>query len=313
MFAFDLKVVELPLIVNFRGLKKREIALFEGPAGWSEFSPFDEYGAKESAVWLKAAIESATTLPPMKLREEIEINAILPNVHNAEVRKILERFPGCKTIKIKINNYKSDRELLIQALSLIPDAIFRLDVNGQWSLNEAKENLNDYYKEFGDKIDYVEQPCINFEELKSLRKQVKIKIAIDESIRKNLDNNFENIKEIADIAIIKWAPVGGINSALALAESINLPTVISSALESSVGISHGLTLAQSIPNLYGACGLGSASLFEFDVTNERFAVKDGKLTNRKIVPNLIDQFKVKPERLRWWHNRIDQIYREGLI
>jgi O-succinylbenzoate synthase len=313
MFAFDLKVVELPLITKFRGIEKREIALFEGPAGWSEFSPFQEYGAKEAAIWLKAAIECATKPPPTKIREAVKINAILPNVEKSQVKNILERFSGCKTIKIKVNNFKTDYELLTEVLSLVPDATVRLDINGQWELNEAIENLNNFYREFKDNIDYVEQPCLDFEDLKSLRKQIKIKIAVDESIRKNLYKNLKLIREIADIAIIKWAPIGGIQSALAFAETINLPIVISSALESSVGISHGLALAQSIPNLYGACGLGSVSLFEFDVTNQPFVINNGKLSNRKITPELIDQIKVEPKRLNWWHNRIDQIYREGLI
>jgi len=313
MFAFDLNVVELPLITKFRGIEKREIALFEGPAGWSEFSPFKEYGSKEAAIWLKAAIEGATTPPPTKIREAVEVNAILPNVEKSQVKKILERFSGCKTIKIKINNFKSDYELLTEVLSLVPDATLRLDVNGQWELDEAVENLNNFYREFKDNIDYVEQPCLDFEDLKRLRKQIKIKIAIDESIRKNRYSNLKLLREIADIAIIKWAPTGGIHAALTLSETINLPVVISSALESSIGISHGLALAQSIPNLYGACGLGSASLFKFDVTDQPFVINEGKLSNRKITPELMDQIKVEPKRLSWWHNMIDQIYREGLI
>jgi len=313
MFQFDLKVVELPLISKFRGINKREIALFEGPAGWSEFSPFPEYGAIESALWLKAAISGATNSYFNNLRNEIEINALLPNVEKSEVKNLLAKYPGCKTVKIKINDFKSDRDLVIEVLNNIPEANFRLDVNGQWSLSEAIENLNNYDLEFGEKIDYVEQPCLEFKDLQELRKHANLKIAVDESIRKNLNSDFSILKSVADIAILKWAPSGGVNSALEIAEQINLPIVISSALESSIGISHGLSLAQCIPNLYGPCGLGSASLFEYDVTSDPFKIENGKLLNRKISPDLISKFEVRPDRLRWWQNRIEQIYREGLL
>jgi hypothetical protein len=65
--------------------------------------------------------------------------------------------------------------------------------------------------------------------------------------------------------------------------------------------------------LYGPCGLGSASLFEYDVTSDPFKIENGKLLNRKISPDLISKFEVRPDRLRWWQNRIEQIYREGLL
>jgi len=313
MFPYELDVVALPLSTKFRGVSFREVALFEGPAGWSEFSPFIEYNSRESAIWLKAALEGAMTEEPTKLREEIGINATLPNTEVENVKDLLSKFPGCKTVKIKINDFKKDRELLVEVLRHIPDANFRLDVNGQWDFEEAVENINNYEKEFEGKIDYIEQPCLKIEDLLELRKKTESKIAVDESIRKHLDQDPSILKSFADIAVIKWAPSGGTSAALELIEKIDLPVVISSALESSIGISHGLSLAQSIPNLYGACGLGTAVLFKSDITSNPHTIIDGQIKNKKIVPDLIDEFKVKPDRQIWWHNRINQIYQEGLI
>jgi O-succinylbenzoate synthase len=313
MFPYELNVVALPLSTNFRGVSFREVALFEGPAGWSEFSPFIEYDSRESSIWLKAALEGAMTAAPTKLREGIEINATLPNTEVENLKDLLSKFPGCKTVKIKINDFKKDRELLIEVLRLIPDAYFRLDVNGQWVYEEAVENIINYEKEFDGKIDYFEQPCLKIKDLIELRKNTESKIAVDESIRKHLNQDLSILKKFADIAVIKWAPSGGISAALELIEKIDLPVVISSALESSIGISHGLSLAQSTPNLYGACGLGTAALFKSDITSNPVIVANGQIKNKKIVPDLIDEFKVKPDRQIWWHNRINQIYQEGLI
>lgn len=313
MFPYELKVVALPLSTNFRGLSVREMVLFEGPAGWSEFSPFIEYENQEAAIWLKAALDSAENQPPKKIREGIEINATLPNVNTSEVKNLLTKFPGCTTIKVKINNFQADQELLAEALNYVPDAKFRLDVNGQWNLDQAIENLKNYEKSFGEKIDYVEQPCTEVTDLLQLRDKTNIKIAIDESIRKNLNQNYALLKEVADIAVIKWAPAGGITSALELIEKIDLPVVISSALESSIGISHGLSLAQSVSNLYGACGLGTTAFFKSDVTTMPLSINDGVIVNRKVTPDLIDEFGADPDRNKWWHNRINQIYQEGLM
>lgn len=313
MFPFELKVVSIPVKNNFRSVKYREIALFQGPEGWSEFSPFLEYSANESAIWLKAAIEAATKPAPKPIREVIEVNATLPNVKAEEVSSILKGFQGCTTVKIKINDFLNDHLILQEVLRVIPKVKFRLDVNGGWQLEEAVANLANYENEFPGQIDYVEQPCIDLADLKSLRGKVRLKIAVDESIRKFLGSDLTKIKEVADIAIIKWAPSGGISASLEIIEKIKLPVVISSALESSVGISHGAALASVVPNLYGACGLGTVSLLEGDVTSKPLIAEDGFIKHRKITPDLIEQFKVDPARLIWWQDRVNEIFDRGLI
>jgi len=313
MFPFDLQVVSIPVKNTFRGIKSREIALFEGPAGWSEFSPFLEYDNKQSATWMKAALEAATKPTPSPLRNEVIVNATLPNIKPSEVEKVLSNFDGCTTIKIKVNNFMIDKELLIQSLKLVPNAKFRLDVNGGWTLEEAIVNLKNYEGEFAGLIDYVEQPCIDIADLKVLKNETGIKIAVDESIRKFLGSDLTKLKDVADIAVIKWAPSGGINSALELIKQISLPVVVSSALDSSVGISHGLALACAIPNLYGACGLATVALLEGDVTSDSLLASKGVIANRKVTPDRISEFKVDNQRQKWWQDRADLIYEGSLI
>jgi len=311
MFPFKLQVVSIPVKANFRGINFREIALFEGPAGWSEFSPFIEYSNKESSTWLKAAIEGATKEPPKPIRDQVEINATLPNVKVSEVKDLLAGFNGCNTIKIKINDFETDQALLIECLKEVPKAKFRLDVNGGWALEEAIANVQSYEKAFGSLIEYIEQPCTDFADLNSLRNSTGIKIAVDESIRKYLAGDLTKIKEVADIAIIKWAPTGGIDAALEVIEKIGLPVVISSALDSSVGISHGLSLAEAVPNLYGACGLGTVCLLEGDVTSNPLMPINGIIKNRKVIPDRIEEFKAESGRQKWWQDRANAVYEGG--
>ena len=310
MFPFQLKVVSIPVKFNFRQIKNREIALFEGPEGWSEFSPFIEYNNKESATWLKAALEAATKPAPKPVRDEIAVNATLPTIKVDQVSTLLASFNGCTTIKVKVNDFVNDHLLLQEVLRHIPGAKFRLDVNGGWNLEEAIANLRNYLQEFPEQIDYVEQPCLDIADLKSLRQTVKIPIAVDESIRKYLGSDLTKLKEVADVAIIKWAPTGGFSSALEVIEKVQLPVVISSALDSSVGISHGLSLAASIPNLYGPCGLATVALLEADVTSKPLKAENGYIKNRKIVPDLIEEFQAVPARQSWWQDRVNEIYAE---
>ena len=313
MFPFELQVVSIPVKNNFRGIKFREIALFEGPAGWSEFSPFIEYDNKQSITWLKASLEAATKPAPNPLRNEVMVNATLPNIKPSEVEKLLSNFDGCTTIKIKINDFIIDSELLIESLKYVPNAKFRLDINGGWTLDEAVVNLKNYGEEFAGLIDYVEQPCLDIADLKALKNETGIKIAVDESIRKFLGSDLTKLKDVADVAVIKWAPSGGINAAINLIKQISLPVVISSALDSSVGISHGLALACAIPNLYGACGLATVALLEGDVTSDSLIASNGVINNRRVTPDRISEFKVDIQRHKWWQDRADEIYEGSLI
>lgn len=300
----ELKILSLPLRNKFRGITTREVAIFRGAQGWSEFSPFLEYGDEESATWLQASLEAANEPWPTLLRKRIPINATVPVVAPQQVREILERFPGSTTVKVKIDGFEDGAQVLDEILEINPDMRIRLDVNGGWSVPVASANLRAYHQRFGEVFDYVEQPVASLKELAELKPQIPIRIAADESIRKHLDADFQSFSQYADIAILKWQPLGGFAAAQKIAAEINLPVVISSALETGIGISHGLALAASFPKNSLACGLGTVALFEADICSPSSLVEDGYLEVKRREPGSYERYLAPIERADFWRQRI---------
>lgn len=309
----DLTIVAIPARTNFRGVTVREAALFRGTAGWSEFSPFIEYSDEEAEQWLYAALEGAYVPWPESKRSSIGINATLPKVNVDRVPEILGRFPGVKTVKIKIDDFENDSELVEAALDFNADLKIRLDVNGGWNLETALLNLYNYNLRFGKVFEYIEQPCLAIDDLRKLKAEIPMKIAIDESIRKAVTSTFEDVKQYADIAIIKWAPSGGITRANKLISKIGLPVVVSSALDTGIGISHGLALAANQSELNFDCGLATLSLFESDVVTPAIEITDGNIALNRTSPDekLVAKYLAPAERRLWWQNRIERIWENG--
>jgi len=312
-------IVSIPTKTNFRGVQFREIALIEGDSNWGEFSPFLEYGAEEAAPWLRSAIESAVTPFQSNGIDRIPVNATLPAVPIEQVAEVLSWFPGCNTVKIKVGT-KEDLARIREVFRINAGAQIRLDANGLWSVTEAKEILESLYSEFGSSLEYVEQPCQTLAENKKLKNEISfpLKIAIDENLRKaGQDAELNDILEVADLLIIKVAPLGGISACLQLIEKVNVPVVVSSALESSVGISAGVALAaqlriKSEPPL--PFGLGTVALLEGDVVNNPLLPVDGKIKVEKIDIdfNQLKKHSVNESRKIWWHQRITDVYNWGL-
>ena len=294
----SLRVISLPTKVNFRGINHREVALFKGPQGWAEFSPFLEYGDSECAPWLACAIEAATVAAPTPLRSSIKVNATMPALNGeSEVARILATFPGCSTVKIKVGtNHEQDLARIASVRKLQPEAKIRIDVNGLWSVDEATKFL----EVCGD-IEYVEQPCATIEELRELKKRINVTIVGDEILRKS-NNPFEvDLQGAIDVLMLKVQPLGGIVRANNLAQHHKLPVVVSSALESAVGISYGLKLAASIPDLNYACGLATGSLLSSNVAE--LEINSGEIAVSNVVPSFTG-LETSAERYEWWKNRI---------
>jgi O-succinylbenzoate synthase len=308
----DLEVLAIPTKTNFRGINSREIAIFRGSAGWSEFSPFIEYSDEECRSWMKAALEGANKPWGALVRSSININATLPKVKPEKVPEILKNFPGVKVIKIKVDSFEEDADLVDAALEYAPDARIRLDINGGWDLKHALLNLHDFHLRFGKVFDYIEQPVENVEDLKKLKAEVPMKIAVDETIRKHLNSDMSQLKECADIAIIKWQPVGGASEVKALSEKIGLPVVISSALESGIGLSHGLAIASEL-NVDLACGLGTANLLESDIVQEELTINNGEIEVMARTPDekLVAKYRATEERRAWWIARMNRVLESG--
>ena len=66
-----------------------------------------------------------------------------------------------------------------------------------------------------------------------------------------------------------------------MAEACGLPVVVSSAVDTSVGLAAGVALAAALPDLPYACGLGTMSLLTGDVTADPLAPKAGELPVRR--------------------------------
>ncbi len=309
----DLTIVAIPTRTSFRGITVREAAIFRGPAGWSEFAPFIEYNEVQSEPWLNAALEGAYKPWPELKRNKVGVNATLPKVEISRVNEILERFPGARTVKIKVDDFEKDSELVEAALDFNSDFMIRLDVNGGWDLETALLNLYNYNLRFGKVFEYIEQPCLEISDLRKLKAEIPMKIAIDESIRQALDSDFSDAQNFADIAIIKWAPSGGISRANNLIARIGLPAVISSALDTGIGISHGLALAATQNDLTLDCGLATLSLLESDVVLPALEISDGFITVNRTVPDekLLSKYAASSDRRIWWQQRIEKIWESG--
>jgi O-succinylbenzoate synthase len=300
----SMRVIALPTKTNFRGINLREVALFHGEYGWGEFSPFLEYGYAESAPWLACAIEAATKPAPKLYRTSVRVNGTIPALNDsAEIERIVNSFPGVQTFKVKVGeNLPEDIARLAKVKALRPHAKLRIDVNGNWSVDEAITNLRAIYENIGP-LEYVEQPCASVDELRELKEKLKIdiKIAGDEVLRKARDPFAVDLAGAVDVLMLKVQPLGGIARAHKLAEHHKLPVVVSSALESAVGINYGLSFAASLPEMNFDCGLGTGSLLSANVAD--LPIIDGQIEIRDVEPDFAG-LEVAPERFDWWKNRV---------
>lgn len=302
-----LHVVALPMRVRFRGITTREVALIDGPAGWGEFGAFLEYDDAEAAHWLASALESAYATPPPARRDRILVNATVPAVPAAQVPDVLARFPGARTAKVKVaepGQSLDDDVARVEAVrALVPTV--RVDANGGWTVAQAVEAAHALGP-----LEYLEQPCKTVEELAELRRRIDVPLAADESIRKATDPLHVVRAQAADIAVLKVAPLGGVSALLDIAAQIDIPVVISSALDSAVGIGTGLSAAGALPELRYACGLGTGGLFVEDVA-QPVTPHDGYLpvAPRKPDPARLEALAAAPERRQWWIDRVKACYR----
>jgi o-succinylbenzoate synthase len=277
-----LRAFAIPMRTKFRGITVREGALIEGPAGWGEFSPFAEYGPRESARWLASALESALHDWPAPVRDRIPVNVTVPAVKPGRAREIVAA-SGCRTAKVKVAERGQDEAADIERVEAVRDALgpggrIRVDANGGWPVDVATRMLR-RLAAFG--LEYAEQPCATLGQLAELRRHVDIPIAADESVRRAEDPLRVRAAGAADIVMLKVQPLGGVRAALRVAEACGLPVVVSSAVDTSVGLAAGVALAAALPELPYACGLATMSLLAGDVTAAPLAETGGELQVRR--------------------------------
>lgn len=311
-------VVRVPLAVRFRGVDHREALLLHGPAGWGEFAPFGEYDDAESARWLVAAIEAAWDVePPAAVRSRVPVNATVPAVAAADVPGVLARFPGCTTAKVKVAERGQELADDVARVSAVRDVLgtagrIRVDANAAWTVDDAVRALRALARHG---LEYAEQPVPGIEGLRALRVAlaragVDVAVAADEAVRKAADPLRVATAGAADVVIVKVPPLGGVRAALDVARVLGaehgLPVVVSSALDTSIGIAAGVALAAALPDLPYACGLGTASLLAADVVAEPLRPDGGMLPAVRPAadPQRLAALAAPPDRVRWWQDRL---------
>jgi O-succinylbenzoate synthase len=309
-------VVSLPLATRFRGITTREAVVFDAPLRATEFSPFVEYGDAEAAVWLRAAVDFGWTEQPPALRDHVVVNATVPALPAGEVARVLARFPGCRTAKVKVAEPSQTRADDVARVAEVrrvlgPEGRIRVDANGGWNVDEAEHALRELAP-FD--LEYAEQPCATVAELAELRERISwmgVPIAADESVRKAEDPLAVARAGAADILVVKAQPLGGVSRALAILAETGLPVVVSRALHTSVGLAMGARLAAAIPDLEFDCGLGTAALLDADVTDAPLLPVDGRIPVRDVdlSPELLRRHAASPERTAWWRDRIARAFR----
>ncbi|GAB6985228.1 o-succinylbenzoate synthase [Nocardioides pyridinolyticus] len=301
-----MRVYSLPMRTRFRGITVREGVLLRGEAGWGEWSPFLEYDAEVAEPWLRCAEEAAAGDWPAARRASVPVNVTVPAVEADRAHAIVTN-GGCRTAKVKVaepGQSPADDEARLEAVrdAIGPDGRIRIDVNGLWDLDTALARIPVLDRAAGG-LEYVEQPCASVEELAAVRRALDVPVAADESIRRAADPYRVRDLEAADVAVLKVQPLGGVRACLRIAEDIGLPVVVSSALETSVGIAAGVALAAALPELPYACGLATVQLLERDVVTEPLLPVDGALPVR--VP-VVDESLVAadPDRVALWEARL---------
>jgi len=306
-------VVTLPMRVLFRGVLSREVLVFEGPAGWAEFAPFLEYDDGESSKWLASAVEAGWLGYPEPVREWIPVNATVPAVAAAEVGGVLGAFDAVHTVKIKVaepgQSLADDAARVGAVRHLLPDAAIRVDANGGWDVDQAVRTLK-MLSVFG--LEYAEQPVASVADMALVRRALagSVLIAADESVRKASDPLAVARAGAADLLVVKAAPLSGVRRALDIVAEAGLPVVVSSALDSSIGIRAGLALAAALPEMPYACGLGTVSLMEGDTVARSLVAREGGIAVRDIVadPVMLARYAAPAARREWWFERVRRCF-----
>lgn len=304
----DARTYSIALRTRFRGITVREGMLLRGDAGWGEFSPFLEYEDETCRPWLEAAREAADIGWPEPVRATVPVNVTVPACGPAEAHEIVAR-SGCLTAKVKVAEAGQMLGDDIARLEAVRDALgasgrIRIDANGGWALDDAAVAIP-VLERAADGLEYVEQPCVSVEDLAAVRRRVDVPIAADESIRRAIDPYRVRDLEAADVAVLKVQPLGGVRRCLQIAEDIGLPVVVSSALETSVGIAAGVALAAALPELPYACGLATVQLLTADVVEAPLLPVAGELA--VVRPTALVSAGAAPDRDAWWRERFARV------
>lgn len=312
-----MEVFAVPLRTRFRRIDVRDGVLLRGEAGWGEFSPFWDYDDAESLAWWRAAREAADVGFPEPVRDRVPVNVTIPVVPPERAAELVRTSGGCRTAKVKVAEPGEPFAAEVARLEAVRDALgprgkIRIDANGAWDVDTALARLPVLDRAAGG-LEYVEQPVATVEELATVRRRQDVLVAADESVRRAEDPLAVARAEAADVLVLKVQPLGGVRACLRIAEETGLPVVVSSALETSVGLAAGVALAAALPELPFACGLATAQLLQGDVVAEPLLPVGGAITVRRPRPDLdaLEGLRADVATRQRWEERVARVERLG--
>lgn len=276
----------LPMKNRFRRIHVRDGLVMRGPYGWAEVSPFWDYGPEESANWLRAGLAAAREQPLPVQRDRIPVNATVPVVSPERAHDIVVGSGGCETVKVKVADPGTALKDDCARVEAVRDALgaagkIRVDANAAWNVDEAVRAIGELNRaaqsDAGEGLEYVEQPCATVEELAQVRRRVPVAIAADESVRRASDPLAVARAGAADLVVVKMQPLGGTRRVIDVCAEAGLPAVVSSALESSIGLSRGVECAAALDDLPYACGLATSQMFTEDIVRSRVQPTNGAI------------------------------------
>ncbi len=275
--------VRVPLHVPVRGIPFRTATLVKGTMGWGESSPLPGYPVA-AANCDRAAIEAAVLGLPDTTRTVVPVNALIPDEAPAAAADHARRAvaAGFGTLKLKVGD-DAEVERVAAVRAAVGDEIaIRLDANGMWPLEEARDRVQQFARF---EPEYIEEPVHGLERLAQLRPDVTVKIAADESVRSLEDAQRLAMLEAADVLVVKVQACGGALAAIRWAQLAEVPTVVTSMIETSVGLAAGIAAAAAMPELRYACGLGTGALLAGDVVSDPLLPVDGMIEVRRPEPD----------------------------
>jgi len=276
--------VRLPVRHPWSGATFRDATIIEGPAGFGEASPLPGFDCDPEQA-MRSAQEAANDGWPPPRRHQVAVNALIPAVAPGDaVRMAVEATrEGFTCLKVKMG-VGDDLGRVSEIRNAVGPAVkLRIDANGAWDLETARQRLTALARY---DLELAEQPVASLEDLARLRRLVDIPLAADEAVR-HVDDALRLARlGAADAVVVKVQPLGGVRGALAVIDAAGVPAIVTSMMETSVGLAAGLALAAALAELPFACGLATASFLAADVTTDPLLPEGGMLGVRPVVADV---------------------------
>jgi len=256
------------VVLRERRLKTRDglfVHLQQGEKpGWGEVSPLPGFSLEslddaQAALlsWVNAWRDGASPVLPDVPSAAFGISCALAELDDSlpeaadyraaplcsgdpdELFVALAAMPGEKVAKVKVGLYEAVRDGMVVNLLLeaIPDLRLRLDANRAWTPLKAQQFAKYVNPVYRDRIAFMEEPCKTRDDSRAFAQETGIAIAWDESLR---EADFEFIAEPGVSAVVIKPTLTGsldkVREQVAAAHALGLTAVISSSIESSLGL-----------------------------------------------------------------------------